>query len=173
MALTGASKWTADMNALQASYDSNPGHASFGDSIDNLFTGNKDWERTQLQNAFSASEAEKARHFSKSEAQLVRDWQEQMSNTAYQRAVSDMKKAGLNPALMFSSGGSASTPSGAAASSSQAGAASAYQASGKGFSLLATAMLGLVSQGVSSALGVAKMATQKEIAQIYARARKK
>lgn len=43
-------------------------------------------------------------------------FQEQMSNTAYQRASADMQKAGLNPAMMFGSGSAASTPAGASIS---------------------------------------------------------
>lgn len=39
-------------------------------------------------------------------------FQERMSDTAYQRASADMKSAGLNPMMMFGSGGAASSPSG-------------------------------------------------------------
>lgn len=47
--------------------------------------------------------------------QQQEQFQQQMSNTAYTRASTDMKNAGLNPMMMFGSGSAASTPSGAIA----------------------------------------------------------
>lgn len=59
-----------------------------------------------------------ANAFNAQQAQIQRDFEERLSNTAFQRGVVDMKKAGVNPALAMSPGASgASVPSGSAASS--------------------------------------------------------
>lgn len=59
-----------------------------------------------------------ANDFSAQQAQLNRDFQQEMSSTAYQRQISDMQAAGVNPALALGGTASgASTPSGSAASS--------------------------------------------------------
>lgn len=69
---------------------------------------------------FGSSSAKKMRAFNAQEAQKQRDWQERMSNTAFQRAAADMEAAGLNRILAAGGQGS-STPSGAVASTNQTG----------------------------------------------------
>jgi len=65
--------------------------------------------------------------FSAAQAQKQMDFQKDMSNTAYQRSMSDMQAAGLNPMLAATQGG-ASTPSGAAGSAAPAPEAPNYGA---------------------------------------------
>lgn len=82
--------------------------------------------QADISRKWSSKEAEIARKYNSAEAAVAREWYEKMSNSAYQRAAVDLKRAGLNPYLAYSQGGSSST-SGAAAS---AGIASASSASG-------------------------------------------
>lgn len=84
-----------------------------------LNTGLNIWQADKMRN-FNASEAEKARAFSAEQASLQRDFEERMSSTSYQRAIEDMKKAGLNVGALGGSMAGASTPSGATAQTSQA-----------------------------------------------------
>lgn len=76
---------------------------------------------------------EKQAAFNAEQAQIQRDWSERMENTRYQRAISDMSKAGLNPILAVTGGG-ISTGAGSATAASVGGAqmssASAQMASG-------------------------------------------
>lgn len=76
-------------------------------------------------NKISGKEA--SQKFAAAEAEKQRNWEEHMSNTAFQRGSADMKEAGLNAAMMYSGGsggGGASTPHGAAATSNQSGSES-------------------------------------------------
>ena len=72
-----------------------------------------------MQGIYNHIENTAAMNYNSAEALANREFQERMSNTAYQRTVEDMKKAGINPILAFANGG-ASTPGGSTATISGA-----------------------------------------------------
>lgn len=92
----------------------NPSHAWFDyDALDNKVNS----VANQITKEDLTGEQKAMNQFNLDEAQKQRDWEEQMSNTAYQRQVKDMQAAGVNPAMAMSGSG-ASTPSGVAATAS-------------------------------------------------------
>lgn len=82
--------------------------AGLGSLVSGWFSSDTSAQNTQANIAMQ----QQTNQMNIAENQKNRDFQQQMSSTAYQRASTDMQAAGLNPAMMFGSGSAASTPSG-------------------------------------------------------------
>lgn len=117
---------------------------------------------------WNTEQFERAMQFNAEQAQLNRDWQERMDSTKYQRAIKDMKTAGLNPVLAVTGngvsvgsggGGAAASVSAPSMGATSGGLLGANDASISGYTgqmeyyAGLMGLLGSAMNGISSALG--------------------
>ena len=130
--------------------------AGLGDAIGNAVTGNLDFNRQKyfFDRQIEANNAAAAldRAFNAEEAQKNRDFQREQSNTQYLRAAEQLRKLGINPAVLAFGGsaGAASMSSGSSASSGSHGVSGASWSRGSGLRLndlfrLSSALLNVAS----------------------------
>lgn len=125
---TGSTNSTAD--GYDTEFDFSNDEAKDILNSDSLSQEWKSWYVNQFNNQVASDMASTANDFEANQAYLNREFQREMSNTQYQRAVQDLMKAGLNPALAYTQGG-ANAPSGATANSTSYSPSNANYGSGK------------------------------------------
>lgn len=108
-------------------------------------------EATSESNATNVALARENRDWQAQQNEISRNWMEEMSNTAYQRSVADMKAAGINPIMAYAQGG-ASTPG----NSPTSGGAATVQAN--------VAKAKMAQEMTASALNAAKMRKELDVA---------
>lgn len=162
-------KWTSDVLG-QVSGETELRNNAYLQYLANSFT---DYSRlaTQQYNAEEAKKAfnrqwalqKEAQRFNHDENEIARLHDTNMANTAYQRQVADLREAGLNPYLAYAAGGAPMTSSHSASigvGSVPSASVSSPQGKNATVGNSASAVVGLVTSVLSSALGFAS-ATNK------------
>lgn len=130
-------------------------------SQQNLFNamqmGNFNAQQAQVARDWTQNQADITRNFNAQQARETRDWSAAMSNSAYQRTMSDMRSAGLNPILAYRQGQSG-TPSAATASASSPSGASASGPGPGGVSPAQT--FDIVGPALNTAMAMTRVANE-------------
>lgn len=164
---------------LAAQYDYNSAQAAMANNFSSMM-----WDKTA---AWNEEMWERQAEFNRIEAEKNRKWQEMMRATAYQTAVEDMQKAGINPILAAggitasAGGGSAASVGGASmspmagqmASGSVLSGQAASESSYTGQMEYMSGLLGLLSTafaGITSAMKVMDNTGMDSLAEVMAKA---